>query len=126
MTTVVLVVLTVTRWVFILYLLVDLTGDMVKRWSPAMHARSLVVRAWLTWPFVFVAAPVCIAYDVRTMVTGPSFWRVSVVLLDGWVVWYAWKHRDDDDPWKRAGKRIGERVAQVGHRLVVVPVGGRG
>jgi hypothetical protein len=113
------------RWMFTGYIIVDMAGDFMERRRPLAYARLRMLRAWWTWPFVFIAAPITIASDARAMLTGPSFMRVLIVPVDVWIVWYAWTHRDDDDPWKRAGKRIGERVAQVGHRLVIVPIGGR-
>lgn len=48
-------------------------------------------------------------------------WNTLVIFCD-LMNWFMLKNLDDDDRWKRRRKKLSEKVARVGGRLVAVPV----
>lgn len=52
-------------------------------------------------------------------------WRALFLALDVVVYLIARREKDDDDRWKKRLEAMGDKVSDLGHRLVVVPGGSR-
>lgn len=86
-----------------------------------LHARDGVAR-YLTIPYL-VVLPGAIVSDLLS--SDPTFWRmtnVAVRVYIGWMMWRQFKNRKRKHKIK---ERVLAKVEDVGHKLVVVPVGAR-
>lgn len=55
--------------------------------------------------------------------TDPGPWRYIGFALGLWC-WHFYRHdKDDDDRWKRRKRKLAQKAAEVGGRLVLVPAG---
>lgn len=52
-------------------------------------------------------------------------WRTIFLALDVAVYLIARREKDDDDRWKKRLQAMGDKVSDLGHRLVVIPGGSR-
>jgi hypothetical protein len=68
-------------------------------------------------------APLLIVVLHVTYSSGAWRWFLDGLNVFVWLVMRLKK--DDDDRWKKRGKKLAEKVSQQGSRLVVVPVGGQ-
>lgn len=67
------------------------------------------------------ALPLALGSYLPNLVNGMSFWNY-IGLAIALACWALYRHdQDDDDRWKRRGKKVAEKVAQVGGKLVLVP-----
>jgi hypothetical protein len=92
------------------------TADLVpRRWQHTLATIFFETR-W-AWPF-------CCAWSdfISPTLSGNfGWWSYLQMAVDGFVWWAMAREKDDDDRWRRRGKRALEAVRAAGHRLVVVP-----
>jgi hypothetical protein len=71
-------------------------------------------------PFVVPVRIVGFVFDSILRTDQPG-WLVFGLVVDLGFWWLVRRDGDDDDRWKRRGRRLSERVAQIGARLTVEP-----
>jgi hypothetical protein len=69
-------------------------------------------------PFYLPTVAVLIATDIAR----GAIWGWYLVWHIDWVVnWYLFRNADEDDRWKRRGRKVLEKIQATDHGLVVVP-----
>lgn len=83
--------------------------------------------AWVRWffhetrPFYLPAVLVEIGdWSLRGTLLGWNTLAAAVALA----AWWWFKDADEDDRWRRRLRKVAEKIARAGARLVVVPAGG--
>jgi len=85
---------------------------------PGHEAVQTMIRihGWLWAP----AGPGLLLLTVNAWQENPVKGGIGIIAIICWWLMQDWPY-DDSNPWKRAAKRARDRVASLGHRLVVVP-----
>lgn len=109
---------TTLSWLFICYLF---SGLFLRMAHELGRDRSRVINLiwkWSKWPSLayVVSAPLL---DVLNH--NEQHWYSSLLYVWNGVVWWLYRDMGDDDDFKKLGKRIKEKVAQMGNKLVVIP-----
>lgn len=111
----------VSEWLMVIWAWSAVILQSIKRFRP--DASGIMMKIiWVGYhELKSFYLPAVVTNAVTDIILRPHVfivWRVVGIGAQV-LVWYMWRNMDDDDRWKRRGKKIADIVKRAGSRLIV-------